>query len=107
MSSIDPSIPCQWLYSFGFLTSDGVKIAVAAAGLAWLLNSSASLAKTIPTPTEAEASIAFDKLERGVIPPCVSGLQKLSALRAHADTLAVGGLAKISASGILNFRCHR
>ena len=74
---------------------------MAAAGLVWLLNSSASRAKTIPTPTEAEGIITLDKLEKGVVPPCMSGLQKLSALRPHADTLAIGGLAKISASGIL------
>ena len=105
MSSTEPSIPLHCL--FGFFASDGVKIAVAAAGLAWLLNSSASRAKTIPTPTEAEANIAVDKFESGVIPPCVSGLQKLSALRPHADTLAIGGLAKISTSETLSALVYR
>lgn len=81
-----------------FIASDGVKIGVAGASLTWLLNSSAARAKTVPTPTEAEGAIAVDKLERGVVPPCVSALQKLSALRPHADTLVIGGLAKISAS---------
>lgn len=73
-------------------------MAAAAANLTWLLNKSAARAETVSTPTEAEGQIAVEKLEKGVVLPCVSALKKLSALRLHADTLVIGGLTKISAS---------
>lgn len=71
---------------------------VAAASLTWLLNTSAARARTVLAPSESEGEIAAEKLEEEVVPPCVSALKKLSALRYHADALLVGGLAKTSAS---------
>lgn len=71
---------------------------MASASLTWLLSSSAARVKTIPTPTEAEGNTITDRMEGEVVPPCVSALQKISALRPHVDTLILGGLVKISAS---------
>lgn len=90
--------PCHHGSSATQTSSDGLKIAVAGATITYSLNQATTRANSLPpVVSEADGQSIASRLDQQLIPAALSCLQKIQALRPHADTLVIGGLGKTGA----------